>query len=71
MAKTEEKKQLVNVVVTRIEGESKNYAKFGTLAKVAEIGNKPVVLTGNDGTVYLAKSLVNGTKAVRITITEE
>lgn len=69
MPKTQ--KQLVNTVLARIEGESKNYAKFGTLTKEAALGNKPLVLVGNDGVLYLSKTLVNGTKAVRIVITEE
>lgn len=55
----------------RLTEESKNYAKFGVIPQDPALENKPGVLMGNDGKVYVSKKLVNGGKAITITVTVE
>lgn len=67
MAKKVAETRLIDVTVER-QDESKNYTKFGKLAQVAALGNKPEILTGNDGTVFVGKQLAGGAKKLRIIV---
>lgn len=67
-AKPAQSTVILSAELTREDKESKNYAKFGSLKQENHLGNKPAVLLGNDGKVYLDKQLVNGTQRVRITV---
>lgn len=69
---TSEPKTLISGVLTRIEGkDSKNYASFGKLPVFEDLGGKAQIIISRDGTLLVAKTLSNGTRAVRVTVTVE
>lgn len=71
IAGTNPHRTLANHVLSIQDKASKNYHIFGALPLKPELGNKPDFLIGNDGRLYLAKGVANGSKKLRVTVTVE